>query len=211
VIWFNVLAKYNIGYITKKINPRRDYWHNICFEVGGKMKTLILILLFLFAATLSHAQVYKWVDEKGVVHFTDDITQIPEEHRRAIEKREVNEEKSETKEEGQAPQKKQADSYKDRLGRGEEYWKGRVEESRKKLQSLQEKVESLRLKYNELTEKFNTSKSSAERAVIRNEREQIKNQMDEFRVQIGEAKEMLEKKIPEEASLYRAKPEWVKP
>ena len=175
------------------------------------MKTLTLILLFLFTATLSYAQVYKWVDEKGIVHFTDDITRIPERHRRTLEEVEVKEQKIETKEEGEAPQKKQADSYKDRLGRGEEYWKGRVEESRKKLQSLQEKVESLRLKYNELTEKFNTSKSSVERAMIRNDREQIKNQMDELRVQIGEAKEMLEKKIPEEASLYRAKPEWIKP
>jgi chromosome segregation ATPase len=175
------------------------------------MKTLALFLLFLFIATLSYAQVYKWVDEKGIVHFTDDMTQIPEKYRRGIEEREVQEEKIETKEKGEAPQKKQADSYKDRLGRGEEYWKARVEESRKKLQSLQEKVESLRLKYNELTEKFNASKSSAERAMIRNDRDQIKNQMDELKVQIAEVKEMLEKKIPEEASLYKAKPEWVKP
>jgi len=175
------------------------------------MKTLTLILLFLFTATLSYAQVYKWVDEKGIVHFTDDTTQIPEKYRRAIEQREATEEKVETKEEGQAPQKKQTDSYKDRLGRGEEYWKGRVEESRKKLQSQQEKVESLRLKYNDLTEKYNTSKSSAERAMIRNDREQLRSQMDELRVQIGETKEMLERKIPEEASLYRAKPEWVRP
>jgi hypothetical protein len=35
--------------------------------------------------------------------------------------------------------------------------------------------------------------------------------MDELRVQIGETKEILEKKIPEEASLYKAKPEWIKP
>jgi len=175
------------------------------------MKTLTLILLFLFTATLSYAEVYKWVDEKGIVHFTDDITQIPEKHRRAVEHREATEEKIETKEEGQAPEKKQTDSYKDRLGRGEEYWKGRVEESRKKLQSLQEKVEGLRLKYNDLTEKYNTSKSSAERAMIRNDREQLKNQMDELKVQIGETKEILERKIPEEASLYRAKPEWVRP
>ncbi len=176
------------------------------------MKTLILILLFVFTATLSYAQVYKWVDEKGIIHFTDDMTQIPEKYRRATEEREATEEKIETKkEEGQVPQKKQTDSYKDRLGRGEEYWKGRVEESRKRLQSLQEKVESLRLRYNDLTEKFNTSKSSAERGMIRNDREQIKSQMDELRARIGETKEMLERKIPEEASLYGAKPEWVKP
>jgi chromosome segregation ATPase len=176
------------------------------------MKTFTFLLLFLFAVPLSYAQVYKWVDEKGIVHFTDDITQIPEKYRRVIEEREATEEKIDTKkEEPQATPKKQTDSYKDRLGRGEEYWKGRVDESRKKLQSQQEKVESLRLKYNDLTEKFNTSRSSAERATIRNDREQIKNQMDELRAQIEETREMLERKIPEEASLYGAKPEWVKP
>ena len=47
--------------------------------------------------------------------------------------------------------------------------------------------------------------------MIRNDREQLRSQMDEPRVQIGETKEMLERKIPEEASLYRAKPEWVRP
>ena len=66
------------------------------------MKTITLILLFLFTATLSYGQVYKWVDEKGIVHFTDDITQIPEKYRRAIEEREVKEEKTETKEEAEA-------------------------------------------------------------------------------------------------------------
>jgi chromosome segregation ATPase len=175
------------------------------------MKTLILTLLFLLTVSLSHAEIYKWVDEKGVVHFTDDITQIPEMYRQAVEEVEVSEEKIETKRDGEGPGRKQTDSLKDRAGRGEEYWKGRVEEWRKKLQSLQEKVETLRLRYNELTEKFNTSKSSVERATIRNDREQIKNQMDELRVQIGQASEMLEKKIPEEASLYGAKPEWIKP
>lgn len=175
------------------------------------MKKFIPMLLFLFMVSLSHAQVYKWVDEKGIVHFTDDITQIPEKHRRAIEEVEVSEEKIETKQDGEGPGKKQADSFKDRAGRGEEYWKGRVKEWKKKLQSLQDKVESLRLRYNELTEKFNASKSSVERATIRNDREQIRNQMDELRVQIGQASEMLQKKIPEEASLYGAKPEWIKP
>lgn len=171
-----------------------------------------MLLVVLLTATLSGAEVYKWVDEKGIVHFTDDITQIPEKHRRGIQEVEVGEEKGvEAKEKGEVPQKKEAVLHRDRLGRGEDYWKARVEEWRQKLQFLQEKLEGLRAKYNELTEKFNTSKSSAERALIRNDREHIRNEMDALRVQIAEAKEMLEKKIPDEASLYKAKPEWVKP
>jgi hypothetical protein len=34
--------------------------------------------------------------------------------------------------------------------------------------------------------------------------------MDQYKIQIEEAKEMLEKKIPEEAEFNKAKPEWVK-
>jgi uncharacterized membrane-anchored protein YhcB (DUF1043 family) len=67
------------------------------------------------------------------------------------------------------------------------------------------------LKYNELTEKFNSSKSSVERATIRNEREQLKTEMDQYKNQIAETKEILEKKLADEAELYKAKPEWVKP
>jgi uncharacterized membrane-anchored protein YhcB (DUF1043 family) len=62
-----------------------------------------------------------------------------------------------------------------------------------------------------LTERFNSSKSSFERATLRNEREKIKTQMDQYKNQIAEAKETLEKKIQEEAELYKAKPEWTKP
>ncbi len=176
------------------------------------MKTPIIIFLLLLTTSFSGAEVYKWVDEKGIVHFTDDITQVPEKYRRGIQEMEVGEEKTiEKKEEGEGSPRKQVDLPRDRLGRGEDYWKARVEEWRRKLQSLQEKLEELRVKYNELTEKFNTSKSTVERGLIRNEREQIKNEMDALRAQIAEAKEMLEKKIPEEASLYKARPEWVKP
>jgi predicted nucleic acid-binding Zn-ribbon protein len=170
-----------------------------------------LILLSLFIAGLSFGQVYKWVDEKGVVHFTDDFSQIPEKYKRGIKEIPVQEERIETKTEEESPPKKGDDTYRDRLGRGEEYWKARVNELRKRMQDLQGNVENLRLKYNELTERFNSSKSSYERVTLRNDREKIKAQMDQYRSQIEEAKETLEKKIPEEAELYKAKPEWLKP
>jgi predicted nuclease with TOPRIM domain len=71
-------------------------------------------------------------------------------------------------------------------------------------------VDALRIKYNELTEKFNSSKSSVERATLRKEREDIRAEMNEHKNRIEEAKVMLEKKIPQEADLYKAKPEWIK-
>jgi hypothetical protein len=45
---------------------------------------------------------------------------------------------------------------------------------------------------------------------IRKERDQVKSEIDQCNTQIEEARNMLEKKIPEEAELYKAKPDWVK-
>jgi chromosome segregation ATPase len=175
------------------------------------IKRILLIIFIIFWAKLSFGEVYKWVDDKGIVHFTDDITQVPKKYQQAIEEIGIREERSEIKPEGELPTKKKEDMKKDRLGRGEEYWKAKVEEQKNKLQVLQAETESLRVKYNELTEKFNSSKSSVQRTTLRNEREQIKIQMDQNRIQIAEVKEMLEKKIPEEAQLYGANPEWIMP
>jgi predicted nucleic acid-binding Zn-ribbon protein len=175
------------------------------------IKRIIPIMIIIFLAELSFGEVYKWLDEKGIVHFTDDITQVPKKYQQAIEEIGIEEEQGEIKTEGESSPKKKEDAKQDRLGRGEEYWKARVEELKGKIQGLQGETESLRMKYNELTEKFNSSKSSVQRTTLRNEREKIKSQMDQKKIQIAEVKEMLEKKIPEEAQLYGANPEWIKP
>jgi ribosomal protein S20 len=159
---------------------------------------------------LSFAEVYRWVDDSEDVHFTDDIMQVPERYRKAIERIGMKEEEDETKTESEPLAKIKETPYQDRLGRGEEYWRAKVGEWQKKLEALVEKVEFLRIRYNELTEKHNVSRSSAIRMAIRKEREQVKNEMDQCKIQIGEAKEMLGKKIPEEAELYKAKTEWIK-
>ncbi len=172
-------------------------------------RILITILFVLFVSGFSFVEVYKWVDDKGAVHFTDDVIQVPEKYRPTAERMGLSEDKEATKVGGESPHKKD-DSYRDSLGRGQDYWKGRVEEWRGKLRESQLKLETLRTKYNELTERFNDSKSTAERGNLRKERDQVKIEMDRSKIQIEEAKEMLEKKIPEEADLYKAKPEWVK-
>ena len=153
------------------------------------------------------AQVYKWIDEKGGVHFSDDPTWIPERYRSST----VVEPKGELKTPTSADAQGVDGKGKDRLGRGAEYWRGRVEEWRQKLDLAQENLEKLRLRYNELTEKYNASRGPEQRYRIRQEREQLQSEMNGCKVQIEEAKGILEKKIPEEAQLFGAKPEWVKP
>jgi len=175
------------------------------------MKPILLIALIpLLLVELSFAEVYKWVDDREDIHFTDDFMQVPEKYRKTTERIGVKEEGDETKTEGEPSAKIKEAPYRDRLGRGEEYWRAEVEEWEKKLKALNEKVEILRIKYNELTGKHNDSRSPAARMAIRREREQVKNEMDQYKTQIGEAEEMLGKKIPEEAELYKAKQEWIK-
>ena len=174
-------------------------------------RILVAILSIFFISQLSFAEIYKWVDQKGEVHFTDDMTQVPEKYRPGAEEvGSTGADREETKREGEVTSKGKEETRQDQLGRGEEYWKGRVEEWRTKLVEQQNRFETLRTKYNELTEKVNDSKSSVERANLRKERDQVKKEMDQCRTQIEEAKEMVEKKIPEEGELYKAKPEWLK-
>ena len=66
------------------------------------MKKLIFILSFLFIFTSSaSATIYKWVDEKGVVNFTDDYSNVRPDYRNKVE--EVNVAKMETSTPSQPP------------------------------------------------------------------------------------------------------------
>ena len=48
--------------------------------------TSLIIVLALFVPS-SYGEMYKWVDEKGTVHFTDDLSTIPEKNREGAETR----------------------------------------------------------------------------------------------------------------------------
>ena len=42
--------------------------------------TILCVLISMVFITPSYGDMYKWVDEKGTVHFTDDISKIPEKY-----------------------------------------------------------------------------------------------------------------------------------
>ena len=41
----------------------------------------LFVIFFVALGFPAYAEMYKWVDEKGTVHFTDDLSKIPEKHR----------------------------------------------------------------------------------------------------------------------------------
>jgi clan AA aspartic protease (TIGR02281 family) len=53
---------------------------------SGKMKFIIpFIMMLAVLVPSSYGDMYKWVDEKGTVHFTDDLSNIPENYRPEVE------------------------------------------------------------------------------------------------------------------------------
>jgi len=210
VIWFDIPGVFIITRRAKKINNVKSFG-TIFAENRAMIKKVILIFILIFSAQISFAEVYKWVDEQGTVHFTDDLTLVPEKYRSKSNRMEL----PEGSEQSTGSKKENATSpppslYKDRMGRGEEYWKGRVEELRNRLKILEEKAENLRSEYNQLTEKINLTRSSVERGNLRRERDQMKSEIDECRTEIEAARDGLEKRIPEEAKTYNAKPDWLR-
>ncbi len=169
---------------------------------------IVLTLLIFSLASPAFAETFRWVDESGGVHFSDDFTKIPYRYQPSSVRIEGEPDSNRPTDETRA--KGAGAEPKDRLGKGEAYWKERVAETKNRIKSLQDRSESLRLRYNELTTRFNASRSSDEKASIRDERDGIRRDMEKNKAEIAEAKDMLEKKIPEEAELYKANPEWIK-
>ncbi len=61
-----------------------------------KAITLLIILLVVLVSP-GYGEMYKWVDEKGTVHFTDDLSSIPEKYRQDAETRKPPKETSTSK------------------------------------------------------------------------------------------------------------------
>jgi len=62
----------------------------ILSESELEVKSLVLLLMALtLLATPGYGEMYKWVDEKGTVYFTDDPSKIPEKYRTDSETRKI--------------------------------------------------------------------------------------------------------------------------
>ena len=56
--------------------------------VSEKMRVFIpLIVILILFTSPGYGEMYKWVDEKGTLHFTDDLSKIPEKYRPDAEMR----------------------------------------------------------------------------------------------------------------------------
>src|SRR4030043_400046 len=53
----------------------------------GKMALTVIMLVSLLISQSSNAEIFKWIDEKGTVHFTEDPENIPERYRENVKSR----------------------------------------------------------------------------------------------------------------------------
>lgn len=164
-------------------------------------------------------EIYRWVDEKGTIHFADDFTLVPEKYRDQIQKRKISETpfppsvRPSTGPETSGSTTEPPPEKKDILGRGEDWWRAKVKEWEDKLQNAQKNYDlvygDLRQKEKELADaKF---KPDSLKRKLRAEIKELEEKLKDREKERDEAKNMLQKVLPKQALDYRADPAWLKP
>jgi len=191
------------------------------------MKKIILIgIIGLTLASVAFGQeVHRWVDEKGTVHFTDDLSQVPEKYREKI-RTEISpkepapaqpalppptplpKEGATVKEFGQMP----APQQKDILGRGEEWWRAKAIEWNEKLKTAQKNYENAHSEWKVKKQELETSKfrSDSFKRKLKAEAIALEEKVKDWEKKMEEARNMLENILPKQAQDDRANPDWLK-
>ena len=108
---------------------------------------IILFSIFLHIPYTFSGEIYRWTDERGTVHFTDDVSKIPKPYSDQVEKIEVQEETLREVERIEKPEEK-SDRVKDYL------------------ENIEKKIEmkkSMEKKISELEEELKSSEESLKR------------------------------------------------
>lgn len=185
-----------------------------------RMKLIILVGLICCSGVSFAQTIYRWVDEKGTVHFTDDLTLVPEKYRRQLEKEEPSEKPSplparpsmETLPTRSGAGPDPVSEKKDLLGRGEAWWRAKMKEWNDRLQKAQGNIgplsSELKQKEKELAEaKF---KSDFIKRRLKEEIKELERKLKEQERLRDEAKNMIENILPKEAKDFQADPAWLK-
>lgn len=191
------------------------------------MKRGVLVILaacFLLMERVEAQVIYRWMDESGTIHFTDDPTSIPEKYRKLTEERKASPEtstspsrlSSDTRPQGVVSPSGRAvpsPSPTDQLGRGELWWRSKMKEWNERLETVQRHYEEARAALEGKTRELEGAKLKPDsfQRRLKAERKSLEEKVDHWERQIKEAREMLERTLPQEARDYGADPAWLKP
>jgi len=180
-------------------------------------RTMLFILIGMITLPFvaGGQEIYQWVDEKGTVHFTDDVSQVPEKYQDQVKKKKTPPEPkpfpSIRLDRDRVPPEPQAEK-KDILGRGEEWWRGKASEWNEKLKNAKKNYDAAQTAVKEKQKELEQSiyKPHSFRRKLEAEIKVLEDKVNEQKKQMDEAKNMLEKVLPKQAEEYRADPSWVK-
>jgi hypothetical protein len=173
---------------------------------------LVIIAVLVFASTGTAGEYFKWVDERGVVHFTNVPSSVPEEYKGEAERRVMPSEKetpSGSTRESAVATEAPTEERKDRFGRGRDFWVNWTNEARNRLIRAENDYNRLQGEYRQTRRDLDGAVSTAQRDRLRNKSDSLRVQMERQREEIRKAKEELEVKIPQAASMAEAPAEWV--
>ncbi|MDI6764233.1 MAG: DUF4124 domain-containing protein [Thermodesulfobacteriota bacterium] len=174
--------------------------------------TIVALVTLFIASTLQAHTFYKWVDEKGVVNYTDDYNTIPPAYRNRVEIEWVHEEGPLPPVQRMTPQKRE-EAKTDIYGLGEAYWRGKVRPWKEFLKTAEANYEKAHQRFMEKAMDFSQkrfgswSKTQYKLNII--ELDRLKVEMVKYADQIAEAREAMEK-ISKEAKEEKANPDWLK-
>lgn len=173
---------------------------------------LLIPVMILLTSTLQAHTFYTWVDEKGVVNYTDDYNSIPPAYRNRVEIEWVHEEGS-TPPMLKSPPQQREDLRKDIDGQNETYWRVRVRPWKEFLKTAEANYERAHDQFMGKAMEFssrrfgNWSKTQYKLNII--ELDRLKEEVMKYADQLAEAREALEK-IFKEAKEANVNPDWLK-
>ena len=182
-------------------------------------KILLGTIGVLILATLTFAQeIYQWTDEKGTVHFTDDLSLVPERYRNQVQEKKSPKELSSPlppqvlKDEEMEKGPESAPARKDLIGRGEEWWRDKAKEWNKKLLDANKNYDTAYTAWKAKEKELEQSKlkSRSFQRKLKSEVKVLEDKAKELEKQRDEAKNMLEKGLPKDAEELKADPDWIK-
>jgi hypothetical protein len=168
---------------------------------------LTAVLVFLLASSAARGEFYKWVDRDGREFITNEKEKIPPEYRGSAKPVEVRDDRVSV---GQSPaagkaKSIKAEEHKDKYGRGEQYWRKRADDLRRKI--YEQEDERLLLVKQEKEDEANPRKSASSKKKAASARNKKKAKIDS---KIAKLKRELEVDLPEEARKADAYPGWIR-
>jgi len=168
---------------------------------------VLAVCVFFIGVTQAQAEFYRWVDKDGKEFFTNDQLKVPPEYRSSATKVEPDESRVSVGDKHAKTAKTRVDvsQHKDKNGRGEEYWRKRAADLRRKLRDqedgyshIQKQLTDLDREPNRLNEKNRKSRASLEKKKTKLEKD------------IARTRRMLDEDLPEEARRADAYPGWIR-